>query len=161
MLYGWRGAFRGHKHKGTSGSDAIFPRNSLANLLSGTCPSQPICPGREGDLCPREDGEILDILESKSWVLVQGLPLIRQGISAKPGKDRECLPRSAEGRSVPWTCSRDVCWYCFPCSRLNTRYGLSADKCFSNILNEKFKKSDPSKLISLLGSQINFGFNPN
>lgn len=44
LLYGWGCLFRGHKNKGTFSTDAIFPRNFLAQLLSSTHPSKPHLP---------------------------------------------------------------------------------------------------------------------
>lgn len=44
LLYDAGDLFRGYKNKGTSGSDAIFPRNSLAELLPSAHPSKPHLP---------------------------------------------------------------------------------------------------------------------
>lgn len=79
LLYGWGGLFRGHKNKGT-----YFQGTPLLTFCWAHTPANFPCPGREHDLCTMEAVEFRVSGSQKSWVLVQGLPLIGWGPSAKP-----------------------------------------------------------------------------
>lgn len=142
-------------------------RNPLLIFRWAHTPANFSCPGRQHDLCTREGNGILGVWESKElgssselvthrmgtlsqatqllWVLDSYLLNKSDNVAGSQvvlRMNRACLgAQMATGwpwsTLTPQTYSGVMCLF----TGLKIRYGLSADKCFSDILNEKLKNS--------------------